>query len=209
MIGRLTGDQMWKEEVLERAQDLLLQCVTPDSVIRLKNTRLSPQLAAAYADRYNNHQKHGSLQELLQQLISERDHTESGIFLQVTTHSKLLSSSEAYTIGGLVGFPKEVIQFASLHAFDTEHQFCKMLKGFFNQKNQSNQNKLLMLQCESGGQSGDLIACARYIIQDEYVQAVRTGSLIHVVLIVQLTRKQGNFIGFQVILCRIYPVVYK
>lgn len=98
------------------------------------------------------------------------------------------------------------------YSFSLSYLFIMYLssnRGFFNQKNQSNQNKLLMLQCESGGQSGDLIACARYIIQDEYVQAVRTGSLIHVVLIVQLTRKQGNFIGFQVILCRIYPVVYK
>ena len=68
-------------------------------------------------------------------------------------------------------------------------------RTFFNQNNQS---KLLLLQCESGDQSGDLIACARYIMQDEYIQTIETGSLTHIVLIVQLSRKHGNFIGFQV-----------
>ena len=58
---------------------------------------------------------------------------------------------------------------------------------------------VLLLQCDSGNLSGDLIACARYIIQDEYTQTETPDVIKHVILIVQLPRvATGNFVGFQV-----------
>ena len=68
--------------MLEYAQDLLLQCATPDSVLRLKDSDLA-ELADAYADRYYNYQKHGSLLELLKHEISRKEHPDSGTLLQV------------------------------------------------------------------------------------------------------------------------------
>ena len=76
-------------QVFERSQDLLLQCATPDAVMRLKHTHLAP-LSEAYADRYYNHQKHDSLVELLEQEVSQKDHTDYGVFLQVRLISGLL-----------------------------------------------------------------------------------------------------------------------
>lgn len=48
--------------------------------------------------------------------------------LQVTTHSRLLIMSDAVQLAKLVGLKRDSIVLCSLQAFDTEQQFCKMLK---------------------------------------------------------------------------------
>jgi len=75
---------------------------------------------------------------------------------------------------------------------------------------QSDQPRLLILQCDSGDVHSDLIACARYNITNEYnhmcltdddVSAVIDRSVVHVLFIVQLPRIAGGcFVGFQVTL---------
>lgn len=61
---------------------------------------------------------------------------------------------------------------------------------------------LLIIQCESGDQNGDLIACARYSIQSELQHVKKTVVQdIHVILVVQIPRITcQQFTGFQVIL---------
>jgi hypothetical protein len=70
--------------------------------------------------------------------------------------------------------------------------------------------RLLILQCDSGDLFGDLIACARYNVTNEYNQllvsktkdggsSVSQPTLVHVVFIIQLPRVTGGcFTGFQV-----------
>ena len=62
---------------------------------------------------------------------------------------------------------------------------------------------LLLIQCESGHQKGDLIACARYRINDEKIKANQQmpnpPGRIYVVLIIYLPRQTSSltFVGFQ------------
>ena len=46
----------------------------------------------------------------------------------MTTHSKLLSQAEASRIGKHIGVAEKNLKLSSLQAFDTEHQFSKMLR---------------------------------------------------------------------------------
>jgi len=60
---------------------------------------------------------------------------------------------------------------------------------------------LLIVQCESGHQHTDLIACARYRVLDEKAQAKTSQfkNITHVVFIISLPRRHGGtkFVGFQ------------
>ena len=48
--------------------------------------------------------------------------------VKVTTHSRLLLSSDVLKIARLMHLKRDDIKLQSLQAFDTEQQFCKMLK---------------------------------------------------------------------------------
>ena len=48
--------------------------------------------------------------------------------LQVTTHSRLLIMSDVTQLAKLVELKRDSVVLHSLQAFDTEQQFCKMLK---------------------------------------------------------------------------------
>jgi len=50
------------------------------------------------------------------------------MLLQVTTHSRLLIMSDAVQLAKQIGLKRDSVVLRSLQAFDTEQQFCKMLK---------------------------------------------------------------------------------
>lgn len=63
-----------------------------------------------------------------------------------------------------------------------------------------NDETLLIIQCDSGHLYGDLIACARYRIDDEREKAkLRQYGSTHVLFIINLPRQKGSssFVGFQ------------
>lgn len=66
---------------------------------------------------------------------------------------------------------------------------------------ESEDTNLLIVQCESGHQHIDLIACARYRVLDEkaQAQALQFKNITHVVFIISLPRRRGGtkFVGFQ------------
>ena len=64
---------------------------------------------------------------------------------------------------------------------------------------ESRQERLLLVQCDSGDQHSELIACARHNIENEYNQTRVSGQRRHVVFVIQLPRIAGGcFTGFQV-----------
>ncbi len=69
---------------MDQARDTLLQCATPESVIRLRDTELRGQ-EEAISNRYYKKQTHGSLLELLRTHLVEQEH-QDGAFIQVRTH---------------------------------------------------------------------------------------------------------------------------
>ena len=78
--------------------------------------------------------------------------------------------------------------------------FCSLLSPLFT--NTSREDRLLIIQCDSGHLYGDLIACARYRIDDERERAhARAKGRIHVLFIIHLPRRGdvigSSFVGFQ------------
>ena len=75
----------------------------------------------------------------------------------------------------------------------------------FQRDEEDKQTRLLVIQCDSGHLNGDLIACARYRVYDERVNALNTNkiqnrdSVTHVLFIVNLPRQisSSSFVGFQ------------
>ena len=70
-------------------------------------------------------------------------------------------------------------------------------RSIFQRK--STDDHLLIVQCDSGHQHIDLIACARYRVLDEAVHAVHLNRTTHIVFIIGLPRISGGtvFVGFQ------------
>ena len=77
---------------------------------------------------------------------------------------------------------------------------------FHREDDQLSTTSLIVIQCDNGHQNSDLIACARYRIYDEAIQAKRkskiqkqTLGLTHVLFIVRLPPQEvrSNFVGFQ------------
>eukprot|EP00058_Branchiostoma_floridae_P013669 XP_002599157.1 hypothetical protein BRAFLDRAFT_68766 [Branchiostoma floridae] len=196
MGGADTDDPALEEEILQNAQDLLLQCATPDAVVRLSKSRLSSE-EAALNEKYFHQQHHSCLQEFLCHRVDQARQAgglQQGIQTQVTTHSKLLSHTDAQTLATALGLPPFYCAVMSLQQFDTEHQFCKQIRGFLTDT--LHQESVLIVQCDSGHTNSNLIACARYCVQDEQTQVGNTTA--HLVFIVQLPRLPGGcFVGFQ------------
>ncbi|XP_078674105.1 E3 ubiquitin-protein ligase rnf213-alpha-like isoform X2 [Branchiostoma floridae x Branchiostoma belcheri] len=196
MSGVDTDDPSLEEQILQKAQDLLLQCATPDAVVRLSKSRLSSE-EAALKDKYFHQQHHSCLQEFLCHRIHQARQAggwQQGIQTQVTTHSKLLSHTDARSLATALDLPSAHVAVMSLQQFDTEHQFCKQIRDFLTLTLHA--ESVLVVQCDSGHTNSNLIACARYCVQDEQTQVGNTTA--HLVFIVQLPRLPGGcFVGFQ------------
>lgn len=75
---------------------------------------------------------------------------------------------------------------------------CSQNSLVFSNRNES----LLIIQCDSGHLNGDLIACARYRIEDERQKVKKQESPTHVIIIINLPHQvqlkhDSAFAGFQ------------
>ncbi|XP_064634464.1 E3 ubiquitin-protein ligase rnf213-alpha-like [Lineus longissimus] len=183
----------WNKEVFTQCKEVLLMCATPESVVRLKDTKLDSEGKALF-DRYFIQQAHDSLPQLLKWMLEGRTSRE-GVFLEVTTKSHLLAKKDAKALSKSMGIGNNFTLLA-LQAMDTKQQFSRELGKFFNQENDE---RLMLLQCDSGDRNSNLIACARYQIMEEFTKSKsRIRGKAHFVFIVQMPRVMaGSFIGFQ------------
>ena len=75
----------------------------------------------------------------------------------------------------------------------------------FQRDEEDEQTRLLVIQCDSGYLNGDLIACARYRIYDERVNALNKNKIqnrdgvTHILFIINLPHQvsSSTFVGFQ------------
>ncbi|XP_077980129.1 E3 ubiquitin-protein ligase rnf213-alpha-like [Glandiceps talaboti] len=194
------------EDVVMRAKEKLLLFATPDAVARLPFTRFSTR-AKEYWAIYFGKQKHDNFAEFLrnqldrQQASNEMDPT----LLQIITHYKLLVNSDLHVIADTLRLQKEDVKCIYLQEFQTEQQYSKTLRQFFNDR--SPREKVMIVQCESGHEYSNLIACAQYVIQDELSQAMENATRnntpfipTHVVFIIQLPRGRKtirSYSGYQ------------
>ncbi|XP_067403324.1 E3 ubiquitin-protein ligase RNF213 isoform X3 [Emydura macquarii macquarii] len=180
--------------VQQEAQLLLLNCATPDSVVRLDGSRLSSCVADHLANEYFKQQQHTSLVDFLHAHI----HAESRhrtVFTEITTFSRLLTATDSEHLKAEVKVQSLSIQ--SLQQFDTEHSFLKEIRNFLDS---TPGNKILIIQTdfEDGSQSAQLIASAKYSAVNE-INKVELGEVsVFVYFITKLSRIEGetSYVGF-------------
>ncbi|KAJ7339580.1 hypothetical protein OS493_005983 [Desmophyllum pertusum] len=205
--SRSSDENSLEEEVFRKSQELLLQCATPDAVARLPCTQLAQQADNLWAT-YFTMQEHSSLTAFLRNVLTtEERRSGKGTLIQVTTHSRLLSSNDLQDISVTTSLPLSNVTCLSLQQFHTEQQFCSSVRDFFAKL--GGREGLLIVQCDAGDLNCNLIPCARHLLveqrttaEQEFIESVGhdLSSFVHIVLIVQLPRLVGGsptFTGFQ------------
>ncbi|XP_061169263.1 E3 ubiquitin-protein ligase RNF213-like isoform X1 [Saccostrea echinata] len=183
-----------EQEVIQAAKEVLLWCATPDGVLRTKNKL--PQREFEFVENtYCEKQKHDNLLYYLDQKIRMED--SDGLYAQVTTNSKLITTVDVAELSQYLHIPHTQITLLTLQSFDTEQQFCRQVKQSFERDLDA--ESLLIVQCDSGNENASLVACAQYSVLDQLQQLEeeKTGKT-HIVFIIHLPRVAGGgFTGFQ------------
>ncbi|XP_048674799.2 E3 ubiquitin-protein ligase RNF213 isoform X3 [Caretta caretta] len=184
--------------VQQEAQLVLLNCATPDSVVRLGSSRLSSCVADHLANKYFKEQQHTSLVDFLQTHIHAESRRRT-VFTEITTFSRLLTVTDSERLKAEVQGKVQSLSIRSwsLQQFDTEHSFLKEIRNFLDS---TSGNKILIIQTdfEDGSQSAQLIASAKYSAVNE-INKVELGEIsVFVYFITKLSRIEGgtSYVGF-------------
>ncbi|KAF7667968.1 hypothetical protein LDENG_00038400 [Lucifuga dentata] len=189
--------------VLDEAKLILLNCATPDSVVRLDCTRLPKVESEHLARVYFEEQKNSYLADFILAHI-EQDVHRSFSFTEVTTFSRLLTASDLEPLEPML----HSVELLSLQQFDTEHSFLKKIRNFLTSGTGTSDaakrscNKILIIQCDfdEASHSANLIASAKYSSTNEINKITQesTGSKVSVYFITRLPRMEGgtSYVGF-------------
>ncbi|KAG8579470.1 hypothetical protein GDO81_010907 [Engystomops pustulosus] len=177
------------QDVRKKARSALLNCATPDSVIRSGSQDL--------IDEYFKMQYHGSLQDLIcSHTIAVRDN--HIIFTEITTFSRLLTSVDKEVLEVDLQNSIRNIEILSLQQFDTELSFLKKIRSSLGS---SPGNIILIIQTnlEEGSQGTSLVAAAKYAAVNEISKLHLHGKCVFVYFITHLPRINGgtSYVGFQ------------
>ncbi|XP_072229611.1 E3 ubiquitin-protein ligase rnf213-beta isoform X2 [Leuresthes tenuis] len=184
-----------EEEILDLAKSLLLNCATPDAVVRLKYSDLSNQEKDKLQRLYFQQQHHHSLRDFLGEYLVQ--HRGSSKFLEITTFSSLLTRSDVRVVAHALGLHTDRILLLSLHQFDTEVSFCNKIRGFLQGAACSLHILLIQMDLEESQCSDELIASAKYCTMN-YMMSLEDRTC-WVIFIVKVSRipSQSQYIGFQ------------
>lgn len=184
-----------EEVIFDLAKSLLLNCATPDAVLRLKYSDLANEEKEKLQIMYFQKQHHHSLRVFLEDCLNK--HQESSKFLEITTFSSLLTRSDVKVVAHALGLHSEKILLLSLHQFDTEASFCNKIRGFFQDAGHSLHMMLIQMDLEESQCSDELIASAKYCSMN-YLMSLEDQTC-WVIFIVKVSRipSQSQYIGFQ------------
>ncbi|XP_053368256.1 E3 ubiquitin-protein ligase rnf213-alpha-like [Clarias gariepinus] len=184
-----------QDNLLKEAKRVLLNCATPDSVVRLQYTNLPDVETGQLLNIYFEQQKHHSLAEFIVSHIPKGHHN-NYIFTEVTTFSRLLTASDIKELEHKTGIYN--IDHLLLQQFETEFSFLRKIRQFLETQGT---DKILLVQMDFGedSASANLLASARYssmneIIRSEHVEDCR----VFVYFIIKLPRMEGGtfYTGF-------------
>ncbi|OXB61070.1 hypothetical protein ASZ78_013633 [Callipepla squamata] len=183
------------ERVKAEAQLALLNCATPDSVIRLCVSKGLFRVSSL-ADTYFKQQQHSSFADFLRAHICSESGCQT-VFTEVTTFSRLLTSADSACLEREVQGKAQRPQILFLQQFDTEYSFLKGIRDFLET---TSGNKILIIQSdfEDGSQDAQLIASAKYAVFNEINKAKLEEVSVFVYFIMKLTRVEGgtSYVGF-------------
>ncbi|KYO18317.1 hypothetical protein Y1Q_0012798 [Alligator mississippiensis] len=186
----LQGNFVFNEEqVLGACKSKLIECATPDSILRLKYSSLED--AKQIQDLYFGQQKHSGLIDILRKSMKDQSNVDEtkGLCLQVSTHARLLNQRELDMVTKKLNLQNRICC-VFLSQFETEHAFRQEISKFFRR---SPEEKLLLVQFsfDEPQSSKRLLACAKYCTVDERRKSQSPGSS-HVVIISKVPRIQGG-----------------
>ncbi|XP_036427896.1 E3 ubiquitin-protein ligase rnf213-beta isoform X2 [Colossoma macropomum] len=187
-----------EEEVYESAKYFLLKCATPDSVLRLKYSKLGNQEAEKHQLLYFHQQHHHSLKDFMNSHLKKND-KEKSRFIEVTTFAGLLTKADVRNLTQALGLSMEQLLLLSLHQFDTEASFCRKIRNFLQRPSLSIHILLVQTDMEESLCKNELIASAKYCTMNELLSFRSEDYNCYVVFITKLSRiASGNkYIGFQ------------
>ncbi|KAK1794252.1 hypothetical protein P4O66_011142, partial [Electrophorus voltai] len=212
-LPKKTKDE--EEEVFEFAKYFLLNCATPDSVLRLKYSELANQEVDRLQKLFFHQQNHHSLRAFMDSHLQKFE-KEKNRFIEVTTFSSLLTKADVRHLSRTLGLNMEQLLLLSLHQFDTEASFCSRIRyitflistdlqggscvGCFLQNAGLSLNILLVqMDMEDSPCKNELIASAKYCTMNELLSFPLEDRNCYIVFITKLARiASGNkYIGFQ------------
>uniref|UniRef100_A0A8D2LQW6 Ring finger protein 213 n=1 Tax=Varanus komodoensis TaxID=61221 RepID=A0A8D2LQW6_VARKO len=180
------------QKVEEQAKLVLLNCATPDSVIRLGDSCLGSILAHQLAALYFQQQQHACLADFLHACL-DRESRNRTVFTEITTFSRLLTAADTETFQKEMCCDMDNLKVLFLHQFDTEHSFLKEIRA-------TPGRKILIVQTdfENGPLSAQLVASAKYSAVNEINKIDLNDASVFVFFITKLSRVKGgsSYVGF-------------
>ncbi|XP_077086723.1 E3 ubiquitin-protein ligase rnf213-alpha [Siphateles boraxobius] len=179
--------------ILDEAKMILLNCATPDAVVRLDCTSLSSVETDQLSRMYFEEQKHSSLADFILSHIQQAGPSHA-FFTEVTTFSRLLTAAEIEPLQNVV----QNVELLSLQQFDTEHSFLKKIKNYLEN---TTGDKILIIQTDfdEGSPSLNVIASAKYSSINEINKFSKEGCVkTFMYFVTKLPRMDGgtSYIGF-------------
>ncbi|XP_051967995.1 E3 ubiquitin-protein ligase rnf213-beta-like [Xyrauchen texanus] len=201
MVSIETMDE--EEEAFETAKSFLLNCATPDSVLRLKYSEFGNQEKDKLQGTYFHQQSHNSLRDLMDSHLNKTDQDKNR-FLEVTTFSSLLTGADVKKLAPALDLSTEQLLLLSLHQFDTEASFCSKIRSFLRDARPSLHILLVQMDMEESLWKNELIASAKYCTMNEILSLKSNDYNIYTVFITKLSRigeqctmSSNKYIGFQ------------
>ncbi|XP_032097310.1 E3 ubiquitin-protein ligase RNF213 isoform X3 [Sapajus apella] len=185
------------QQVSGEAKWILLNCATPDAVVRLSASLLDSFTAESLAHEYFYKQRHNSFADFLQEHLQATDPACHAVFTEITTFSRLLTSHDCEILQSEVmgRAPKPTLLW--LQQFDTELSFLKEVRNCLTDRAKC---KILIIQTdfEDGIHSAQLIASAKYSAINEINKIQDSGDRIFVYFITKLSRMGSGtaYVGF-------------
>ncbi|XP_027705939.1 E3 ubiquitin-protein ligase RNF213 [Vombatus ursinus] len=183
--------------VSDKAKYMLLNCATPDAVVRLSSSKLGSFAAKTLAQKYYCGQQHDSFADFLQDHLQRMALGCSTIFTEITTFSRLLTSHDSETLETELQGLAQKPRILWLQQFDTEYSFLKEIR---NSLDITAGNKILIIQTdfEDDPKSAQLIASAKYSAVNEISSFLLDKGHIFVYFITKLSRMESgtSYVGF-------------
>ncbi|XP_029582376.1 E3 ubiquitin-protein ligase rnf213-alpha isoform X4 [Salmo trutta] len=185
-----------QRRVLDEAKLIMLNCATPDSVIRLDGTKLSDDETEYLTQIYFEEQNHHSLADFIASHTQEEEWLHYH-FTEVTTFSRLLTAADIHQLQNIT--ERCNVKLLSLQQFDTEHSFLKEIRQFLDS---TSADKVLIIQTDydEDSQSMNILASAKYSSINEINKSKEDADngRVFVYFVTKLPRIKGgtSYVGF-------------
>ncbi|XP_035293735.1 E3 ubiquitin-protein ligase RNF213 isoform X3 [Cricetulus griseus] len=184
-------------KVSEEAKFILLECATADAVVRLSGSSLGSFTAEQLSKEYYHSQQHNSFADFLQAHLRTAHLQCQAVFTEITTFSRLLTSSDCEVLESELRGLASKIMVLSLQQFDTEYSFLKEVRCCLMNPARC---KILVIQTDfdDGVHSAQLVASAKYSAINEINKTRGTKDFVFVYFITKLSRMGSgtSYVGF-------------